>query len=62
MGRSTKTGLGSPPASSTSVSRGGGGAGIFEKLMRRMAEYYARERGGIGWRWQAMDSNTPPHL
>ncbi len=31
-------------------------AGIFEKLMRRMAEYYARERGGIGWRWQAMDS------
>ena len=37
-------------------------AGIFEKLMRRMAEYYARERGGIGWRWRAMDSNTPPHL
>ena len=31
-------------------------AGIFEKLMRRMAQYYARERGGIGWRWQAMDS------
>lgn len=30
--------------------------GVFEKLMRRMAEYYARERGGIGWRWQAMDS------
>jgi hypothetical protein len=25
-------------------------AGIFEKLMRRMAEYYARERGGIGLR------------
>jgi hypothetical protein len=31
-------------------------AGILEKLMRRMAEYYARECGGIGWRWQAMDS------
>ena len=30
--------------------------GIFEKLMKRMTEYYARERGGIGWRWQAMDS------
>src|SRR5829696_8450669 len=30
--------------------------GLFEKLMRRMAEYYATERGGIGWRWQAMDS------
>jgi putative transposase len=24
--------------------------------MRRMVEYYARERGGIGWKWQAMDS------
>jgi putative transposase len=33
------------------------GAGIFEKLKRRrMVEYYARERGGIGWKWQAMDS------
>jgi transposase len=30
--------------------------GIFEKLMKRMAEYYARECGGIGWGWQAMDS------
>jgi putative transposase len=30
--------------------------GLFEKLMKRMAEYYTRERGGIGWRWQAMDS------
>ncbi len=30
--------------------------GIFEKLSRRMVEYYARERGGIGWKWQAMDS------
>lgn len=30
--------------------------GVFEKLMKRMAEYYARECGGIGWRWQAMDS------
>ncbi len=34
--------------------------GVFEKLMRRMAEYYARERGGIGWRWQAMDSRHSP--
>lgn len=32
--------------------------GVFEKLMRRMAEYYAKERGGIGWRWQAMDSKS----
>ncbi|HYQ82902.1 MAG TPA: IS5 family transposase [Rubrobacter sp.] len=32
--------------------------GIFEKLMKRMAEYYARECGGVGWRWQAMDSNN----
>jgi len=30
--------------------------GIFEKLSRRMVEYYARERGGISWKWQAMDS------
>ncbi len=30
--------------------------GIFEKLAGRMAEHYARERGGVGWRWQAMDS------
>ena len=34
--------------------------GIFEKLMKRMVEYYARERGGIGWRWQAMDSKNSP--
>jgi len=30
--------------------------GIFEKLMKWMAEYYAKENGGIGWKWQAMDS------
>lgn len=30
--------------------------GIFEKLIKRMAEYYAREHGGISWKWQAMDS------
>jgi putative transposase len=30
--------------------------GLFEKLMKWMANYYAKERGGIGWRWQAMDS------
>ncbi len=34
--------------------------GLFEKLMRRMAEHYARERGGIGWSWQAMDSKHSP--
>ena len=32
--------------------------GIFEKLMKKMVEYYARERSGIGWRWQAMDSKS----
>jgi putative transposase len=36
------------------------GAGIFEKLCRRMVEYYARERGGIGWKWQVMDSKHSP--
>jgi putative transposase len=30
--------------------------GVFEKLMKRMAQYYARECSGIGWKWQAMDS------
>src|SRR5215208_7149354 len=30
--------------------------GVFEKLMRRMTDYYARECGGIGWKWRAMDS------
>jgi putative transposase len=34
--------------------------GLFEKLMRKMVEYYAKERGGIGWRWQAMDSKNSP--
>ena len=53
-------GSGSPQASSTSVSRGGGRMGIFEKLMKRMVEYYARESGGIGWKWQAMDSKNSP--
>jgi hypothetical protein len=28
--------------------------GLFQKLMKRMVEYYAREAGGIGWRWQAI--------
>lgn len=32
--------------------------GLFEKLMERMVRYYATERGGIGWRWQAMDSKS----
>jgi putative transposase len=34
--------------------------GLFEKLMKRMVEYYAKERGGVGWRWQAMDSKNSP--
>jgi hypothetical protein len=34
--------------------------GIFEKLMKWMAEYYAEESGGICWRWQAMDSKNSP--
>jgi putative transposase len=34
--------------------------GLFEKLMKRMAQYYAKERGGVGWRWQAMDSKNSP--
>ena len=34
--------------------------GIFEKLSRRMAEHYAREQKGIGWKWQAMDSKHCP--
>jgi putative transposase len=33
--------------------------GVFEKLMKKMVQYYAKERaGGIGWRWQAMDSKS----
>jgi putative transposase len=28
--------------------------------MKWMVEYYARERGGVGWRWQAMDSKNSP--
>jgi putative transposase len=32
--------------------------GIFEKLMKKMVEYYAKERGGIGWRWQSIDSKS----
>jgi putative transposase len=34
--------------------------GIFEKLMKWMAEHYARESGGISWKWQAMDSKNSP--
>jgi putative transposase len=34
--------------------------GIFQKLMKRMAQYYAKERDGVGWRWQAMDSKSCP--
>jgi putative transposase len=33
---------------------------LFEKLMKRMVEYYAKERSGVGWRWQAMDSKNSP--
>ena len=36
---------------------------LFEKLVKRMVEYYAKESGGISWKWQAMDSkNTPAPL
>ena len=31
---------------------------VFEKLMKKMVEYYAKERGGVGWRWQSMDSKS----
>jgi putative transposase len=34
--------------------------GLFEKLMKWMVEYYAKESGGIGWKWQAMDSKNSP--
>jgi putative transposase len=34
--------------------------GLFEKLMKSMAEYYAKESGGISWKWQAMDSKNSP--
>jgi putative transposase len=34
--------------------------GLFEKLLKWMANYYAKERGGVGWRWQAMDSKNSP--
>jgi hypothetical protein len=53
--------LGSSPASSTSVSRElEADMGILEKLMKWMAEHYAKERGGMGWKWQAMDSKNSP--
>lgn len=32
--------------------------GVFEKLMKRLVEYYAKERGGVGWKYQAMDSKS----
>jgi putative transposase len=34
--------------------------GIFEKLMKWMAKHYAKESGGISWKWQAMDSKNSP--
>src|SRR5215212_4901427 len=34
--------------------------GLFKKLMRWMVEHYAKESGGIGWKWQAMDSKNSP--
>jgi putative transposase len=37
-----------------------GRMGLFEKLLKWMANYYAKERGGVGWRWQAMDSKNSP--
>jgi putative transposase len=37
-----------------------GRMGLFQKLLKWMANYYAKERGGVGWRWQAMDSKNSP--
>lgn len=37
--------------------------GVFEKLMKGFLEYYARRSprgGGVGWKWQAMDSKHSP--
>jgi putative transposase len=34
--------------------------GLFEKLLKWMVEHYAKESGGISWRWQAMDSKNSP--
>lgn len=34
-------------------------AGVFDAILRRMAEYYA-ERRGIGWEWQSIDSKSVP--
>ncbi len=34
--------------------------GIFEKLMKWMVEHYAKQSGGISWKWQAMDSKNSP--
>jgi putative transposase len=31
--------------------------GIFEKLMKKMVEYYAKE-SGLQWKWQAIDSKS----
>jgi putative transposase len=34
--------------------------GLFEKLLKWMVEHYAKENGGISWKWQAMDSKNSP--
>ena len=34
--------------------------GLFKKLMKWMVEHYAKESGGISWKWQAMDSKNSP--
>jgi putative transposase len=31
--------------------------GIFEKLMKKMVQHYAKE-SALGWKWQAMDSKS----
>ena len=31
--------------------------GIFEKLMKKMVEYYAK-KSGLQWKWQAIDSKS----
>jgi putative transposase len=34
--------------------------GLFEKLLKWMVEHYAKESGGISWKWQALDSKNSP--
>ena len=53
-------GSGSPPSVVHQRFQRWRSMGIFEKLMKRMAEYYARECGGIGWDGRRWTPSTPP--